>query len=175
MPCHILKVYSLSYPKGFFQLSYPQGFFLVISSRFFPCHILKAYSQLSYPTPRNALFVGWSVRPIFKIVGHTAWALEGCEGAGGSQGGSKGFQLEVGAQKAPRLLNHLILHQAASLPNFPVSSRSFLLILVFFFFLQSLKEEHPYNSIIEEEVSEKLKSIYRDTRKVFIGIRKKYL
>ena len=35
-------------------------------------------------------------------MGHTVWALEGREGR--SQAGPKGRQLEVGAQRAPRLL-----------------------------------------------------------------------
>ena len=35
-------------------------------------------------------------------VGHTAWVPEGCEGR--SQAGPKGRKLEVGAQRAPKLL-----------------------------------------------------------------------
>ena len=65
-----------------------------------------------YPTPRNALFVRWSVMFFTPsndtiqwphcYVRHTAWEPEGREGR--SQGGPKGRKVEVGAQRAPKLL-----------------------------------------------------------------------
>ena len=51
----------------------------------------------------NTLSNGYrTIQSLHRWLGHTAWAPEGREGR--SQAGPKGRKLEVGAQRAPRLL-----------------------------------------------------------------------
>ena len=55
---------------------------------------------------------------IFICVDQTAWAPEGHEGR--SQAGLQGRQLEVGAQRSPRLpVHHKIFHVVRILPETP--------------------------------------------------------